>query len=314
MAPNRPNFGDPQVMTTRPGQADYPAALLGLPEDVRPAELHVMGEIPAGPCLAIVGTRNAPPADLALAASLAGVAVRQGLWILSGGALGIDAAAHRGALEARGRTVALVGGGLADPYPAQNRPLFAEMIGRDGALVSLDAADHPPLPFTFPRRNRVVAGWAVATLVVAAPTGSGALITARHAAAFGRPLAAVPGSAGADEWITRGATPVRGPADLSDWLGQALGPVAGAPVPDTFNSAGTAAPATDLRSVLTPQDQRVLALLGEHPLAVDELGERSGLGPSALLASLVSLELAGLCQSHPGPSYARSLHHQRTTA
>jgi DNA processing protein len=291
-----------------PGESGYPSGLTVLEPTLQPKVLHVLGELPDGPALAIVGTRQARPVDHQTTEELAAAAVGLGLWVLSGGALGVDAAAHRGALEAGGRTVALVGGGLSDPYPPQNRSLFLRMIESGSAVASLEAPEAPPTRASFPRRNKVVATWSRGTLVVAAPSRSGALITARDARQAGRPLAAVPGTAGTDELIAAGATPVSTPAELAAWA------MAFVAVPVSFlDPAGEAAAAAAPAPALSIEDRQVLALLGEHPRAVDELGGSSGLRPSALLACLVSLELRGLCLSYPGPSYARPPGKMRTT-
>ncbi len=170
------------------GGPGYPAALLDLPEP--PPVLFLRGALPDGPRAAVVGTRRATPDALALAGRLAADLARRGVTIVSGGAAGIDAAAHLAALDAGGRTVAVLGTGVDVIFPRGHAGLFAR-IARQGALVSELLPGTGPRRGFFPTRNRIVAGLAAETIVVQAPLRSGACLTARAARRFGRPVRVV---------------------------------------------------------------------------------------------------------------------------
>ncbi|RCK78165.1 MAG: Rossmann fold nucleotide-binding protein Smf [Candidatus Ozemobacter sibiricus] len=170
------------------GGPGYPAALLDLPEP--PPVLFLRGTLPEGPATAIVGTRHPVPAALALAEHLAADLARRGVTIVSGGAAGIDAAAHRGALAAGGRTVAVLGTGVDVVFPPDHAELFAR-IAAQGALVSELLPGTGPRRGFFPTRNRIIAGLAAETIVVQAPRRSGACLTARAARRYGRPVRVV---------------------------------------------------------------------------------------------------------------------------
>jgi DNA processing protein len=216
-----------------------------------------------------------------------------GATVVSGLARGIDTAAHEGALEASGRTVAVLGCGLDRTYPAENERL-AGRIASAGAVVSEFPLGAPPLPEHFPRRNRVIAGWSRAVVVVEAAARSGALNTARCAADEGRDVLAVPGhptqlaSAGTNQLIRDGAGLVRSAIDVAHELG--LEPPA---------TAAAAKP---------PADPLLGALAGDAPATLEELRARSGLETGALLARLTDLELRDVVRRLPGPLFVR--HHQ----
>ena len=174
-----------------PTDSRYPALLATIPS---PPELDVRGAFEAGDALAIaiVGARQATTYGLEVAESLAAELAARGVTIVSGLARGIDTAAHRGALAAGGRTIAVLGSGIQRLYPPENRPLAEEIIGR-GAVVSQFAPDAEPLNYHFPARNRTLAGLALGVVVVEAAERSGALITAGLAGELGRDVFAVPG-------------------------------------------------------------------------------------------------------------------------
>jgi len=214
-----------------------------------------------------------------------------GATVVSGLARGIDTAAHEGALDASGRTVAVLGSGLDRTYPAENERL-AGRITSAGAVVSEFALGTPPLPEHFPRRNRVIAGWSRAVVIVEAAARSGALNTARCAADEGRDVLAVPGhptqpaSAGTNQLIRDGAGLVRSAIDVAQEL-------------------GIAPPAAAAK---TPTDPLLGALAGDAPATLEELRDRSGLETGALLARLTDLELRDVIRRLPGPLFVR--HHQ----
>jgi DNA processing protein len=275
--------------------ANYPAALLHIADP--PLVLYARGRIErlAGPALAVVGSRNPTPGGAADAESFAQVLADAGLTIVSGLALGIDAAAHRGGLRGAASSMAVVGTGLDRIYPARNRDL-AHALARDGLLLSEFALGTPPVPSNFPRRNRIISGLSRGCLVVEAALQSGSLITARQALEQGREVFAVPGSIhsplskGCHWLIKQGAKLVESAQDVLDEL--QLPAPAPAVSPDALR-----APA--------PQEAAVLAALGFDPIDLDTLCARTGLTPDAASAMLLKLELDGYLDHVPGGLYQR---------
>lgn len=274
------------------GDSAYPAQLLEIADP--PALLYVRGN-PAllhRPGLAVVGSRNATPQGLKSAEEFAYVLAQGGLPIISGLALGIDAAAHRGALRAAGTTVAVIGTGADRLYPARNQTL-ARQIMETGAIVSEFPLGTPALAANFPRRNRIISGLARGVLVVEAAVESGSLITARLAAEQGRDVFAIPGSIhspvsrGCHRLIKQGAKLVESAQDVLEEL-------------QVF-----ALPLIEVEAVsqTTEEEQQVLAGLGHDPCSLDELAQRSGLTADALLAILMGLELEGRVAVLPGNCY-----------
>ena len=303
------------------GDAAYPPGLLEIPDP--PVLLYVKGDpaLLAGTALAIVGARSATPGGVANAQAFAEHLAGAGLTIVSGLALGIDAAAHRGALDhAEGKTVAVIGTGADRVYPARNQALAREIAQR-GAIVSELPLGTPALPHNFPRRNRLIAGLARGVLVVEAAVGSGSLITARLASECGREVFAIPGSIhsplarGCHRLIRDGAKLVETAADVLDEL--AWGGTARPPAQPATRSAarGRRRAAEDASQALfpppapdaelPPEQAAVLGALGHDPLDVDTLAARSGLTLDALYAILLSLELDGRISRLPGGRFQR---------
>jgi DNA processing protein len=249
----------------------FPAALRRSPRP--PADLWFAGRLPDShqPAVAMVGSRAASRAACRLAGDLAGSLVRSGYAVISGGALGIDAAAHRGALVAGGATFAVLGCGVDVLYPDRHGPLFAEIVA-SGGLLSEYPPGTPPRSGQFPVRNRIVAGLAQATLVVEARPASGALITARLAREAGRDVLAVPGSPGTDLLIASGAARA-----VEDSVGL-LARLAGAEVPERAVPPPLAALVEALRAgVSAPPD--IAAHLGVSlPEALGRLAEAELVG------------------------------------
>jgi DNA processing protein len=239
----------------------------------------------ARPAVAIVGARACSAYGRHVARSLGRDLGSAGLVVVSGLARGIDAEAHRGALEGGGVTVAVLGCGIDRDYPAANREL-ARQIAATGLVVSEYAPGVEPAPWRFPARNRIVAGLCAATVVVEARERSGALITADFALEEGREVFAVPGeitstlSAGANALLRLGATPLTRAQDVLESYG--LEPSAAAPV-----EVGPAAAAA-------------LARIREGAVGADELARASGLGAGELAAALTELELAGVVHVEEG--------------
>jgi DNA processing protein len=277
-----------------PGDPRYPAALLQTADP--PLLLYLQGD-PAAlqrPALAVVGSRGATPQGLANARAFARALAGRGWCIVSGLALGIDAAAHEGALDAEGGagTVAVVGTGLDRVFPARHRAL-AHRIAAAGALLSEYAPGAPPLREHFPERNRIIAGLAQGTLVVEAALASGSLITARQASEAGREVFAIPGSIhapqsrGCHALIRQGAKLVETAEDIIEELrGQRPLPLAVAP------AGGDA-------------EDPLLAALGHDPVTLDALLARTGESAATLSARLLELELEGRVARLPGGLYQR---------
>jgi DNA processing protein len=275
--------------------SDYPQALLDSADP--PTLLYVKGrlELLNLPALAIVGSRNASRQGEANAEAFAEALAAAGLVIVSGLALGIDAAAHRGALKS-GATIAVVGTGADRIYPARNQALTREIAER-GALMSEFPLGTPALAANFPRRNRIIAGLGRGCLVVEAAERSGSLITARLSADAGRDVFAIPGSIhstlskGCHKLIKQGAKLVESAQDVLEELDW----------PGDFTSApgGTRPPPQD------PGEAALLAALGHDPCDIDTLAARCGLTADTLLAMLLPLELAGRVAALPGNRYQR---------
>lgn len=269
---------------------DYPRPLLETPDP--PALLYVRGrrELLARPSLAIVGSRSATPQGTSNAEQFARAFSAAGLTIVSGLALGIDAAAHRGGLDAAGSTIAVLGTGADILYPPRNRAL-GERIAGEGLILSEFALGTPPHAGNFPRRNRVISGLARGCLVVEAALASGSLITARLAAEQGREVFAIPGSIhsphskGCHALIKQGAKLVESAQDLLQEL-------------------GIQAPAA-LSAAAAPAATGLLAQLGYDACDIDTLCARSGLTANEVSAMLLQLELDGKVASLPGGLYQR---------
>jgi DNA processing protein len=251
------------------------------------------------PQLAMVGSRNPTAGGCDHAQAFATNLARAGLVITSGLAMGIDAAAHHGALAAEGKTVAVTGNGLDRIYPARNKSLAAE-IARHGAIVSEFPPGTPPLAANFPRRNRIISGLSVGTLVIEAAIRSGSLITARLAAEQGREVFALPGSIhnplakGCHRLIRDGATLVETSADIIEELASLLGALA------------NIRPENEAESVENEQSHPLFAHLGYDPVDIDTLVVRSGLTAEQVSAMLLTLELHGSIEALPGGRYCRS--------
>lgn len=290
--------------------AAYPQALLETADP--PLLLYLMGDarLLAHPQrLAVVGSRNPTPQgaqnahDFALALAAAGVCVVSGL------ALGVDGAAHTGALDAGGATIAVVGTGLDRVYPSRHRAL-AHRIAAHGLVVSEFVLGTAPAPGNFPKRNRIIAGLSQGTLVVEAALASGSLITARLAAEMGREVFAIPGSIhstqakGCHALIRQGAKLVESAQDVLEDLRHVW------PLPAAEADMG---PATDARSTGGADDglggdteaARLLEALGHDPVGLDALQARTGWPTSQLQAVLLELELDGFVARAPGGLFQR---------
>ena len=278
------------------GDPLYPAALLEIPDP--PVLLYVKGDpaLLSRQSVAVVGARSATPQGEANAEAFATVLSQGGLGIVSGLALGIDAAAHRGGLAGPGSTVAVIGTGADRIYPARNATL-ARRIAEAGAIVSEYPLGTAPLAHNFPRRNRIIAGLAKGVLVVEAALKSGSLITARLATDCGREVFAIPGSIhspvarGCHQLIRDGAKLVESAEDILEEL--------------RLDVCRTAAPAAPMPGPADDENAPVIAALGHDPVDMDTLVQRTSLTPEALYAILLTLELEGRVSRLPGGRFQR---------
>ncbi|MBI5518251.1 MAG: DNA-processing protein DprA [Deltaproteobacteria bacterium] len=271
------------------------------------------------PLVALVGTRDADARGEGTAYALAAALAEAGLTVLSGGALGIDASAHLGAVDARGRSVVALPCGLAHWYPARHEELYGRLLGLGGALVSALHPDTPPSRWTFPRRNALVAALADVLVVVQAPVSSGALMTAELALRLGRRVLAVPYGAsdrrglGCLRLLRAGAGVCTGAEDVRAALARRDGALflPREPLRERPPAARTRAPslahahAAPPEDALDPDARLVLDTLRREPLHLDELSRLCGFATPRLQRSLLTLTLAGLCEDRGGCTFAR---------
>jgi DNA processing protein len=299
----------PDAHLLTPADAGYPALLREIASP--PPQLFVRGNVDvlSLPQLAIVGSRNATPAGAETAHSFASHLAARGFCITSGLAEGIDAAAHRGALAARGQTLAVCGTGPDIVYPRQHESLAEEIVAAGGAIVSEFAPGTRVFRANFPRRNRLISGLSIGTLVVEASVRSGALITARHAMEQGREVFAIPGSIhnpvarGCHRLIRNGAKLVETATDIVEELS---GLLAGLQLPDTPEGEGAT-----LEAPVGPADPdaeyaQLLAAMGWDPVDADSLVARSRLTIGEVSSMLLMLELQGSVRALSGGRYQRA--------
>ncbi len=281
----------------------YPSRLREIPD--APAVLFYQGnvELLSGPQLAMVGSRNASPSGLRTAQAFAAEFARTGLTITSGLASGIDTAAHRGALQEIGGTIAVVATGLDEVYPKTNRGM-AEKIGLEGCMISEYSPMTPARREQFPQRNRIISGLSLGVLVVEADTRSGSLITARLAGEQGREVFAIPGSIhqptsrGCHQLIRQGAKLVETTGDVLQELTPALRAV--------LREQPESAPSTpEQEKSLDPDAKKVLNQVDFAPTPLEEIAVHSNLPVELVLSKLLQLELAGRVSPLPGGRYQR---------
>ena len=285
------------------GDSDYPAALLDMPDP--PMILYALGQtaglanLTASNCIAMVGSRNPTPQGTQNAQAFAQSLSAAGLTVVSGLALGIDGAAHEGALHGAApealATIAVVGTGLDRVYPKHHLAL-AHRIAQQGLILSEYPLGTPPLNANFPKRNRLIAGLSQATLVVEAALQSGSLITAKQALEQGKEVLAIPGSIhstqakGCHALIKQGAKLVESAQDVLEELR----------LPDPFKTA-----TLTVADGETPEDEGLLVYLGFDPVHLDALQARCGLDTASLQTQLMILELDGQVARLPGGLFQR---------
>jgi DNA processing protein len=275
---------------------NYPQPLRHIPDP--PALLYGCGTLPEEPALAIVGTRHPTDVGRIFTEQLAEQLAAAGVVVTSGLARGIDTSAHRGVLNAGGKTVAVLGCGIDRVYPPENARLYREII-EQGALLSEYTPGTAPLPGHFPGRNRIISGLSKATLVVEAARDSGSLITAEFALEQGRDVMAVPGgidhktSYGPNLLIKQGAHPVTEASEILQLLGM-----------DRASKRGKCC-ADEAKFDLPEPALTVLSKLDLNPRHSDELAGESGLTPMELSAILLQLELQDYAEQLPGGRFIR---------
>ncbi len=296
-----------QVSLLVKGAADYPASIASIPDP--PLLLYVRGELtPADDvAVALVGSRQCTEYGRRIAARLATGLARAGATVISGLARGIDGVAHRAALQAGGRTVAVLAGGLSRIYPPEHKEL-ADQAAASGALITESSMAQEPLPGLFPARNRLISGMSRVVIVVEAGEGSGALHTAHHAAEQGRTVMAVPGpvdaaaSAGCNALIRDGVALCRNVEDVLEELHgvsvveQAAKTDAG-PKPKVEKAPPPS---------LSDEQRRVWDFLAGGTKTVDEMAQQLGLTAQQLGAGLMMMEMKRVVRRLPGNRYERS--------
>jgi len=287
---------------------DYPPLLREIPDP--PPLLYVYGRLePSARTLALVGSRNATDYGISTTRQLARHLAALQIIIVSGMAVGIDTAAHKGALEAKGNTVAVLGSGLGRIYPAENKALFHQ-IAENGAVVSEFPMMTEPEAYNFPVRNRIISGISLGTVVVEATQKSGSLITARLAAEQNREVFAVPGSVrsfksmGTHSLIKQGAKLVEHPKDILDELPHVFQDSASALKKTVDPDLSTTAPSDT--PLLTEDENRVFRVLTPYPVHVDDIVRKVSVPPGKALSILLQLELKQVVRQSPGKRFSVS--------
>jgi DNA processing protein len=281
------------IRAVHPGHPSYPRLLAEI--SGRPSLLYVRGELAAADdtAVAIVGTRRATPYGRQAAERIAAELAAAGITVVSGLARGVDAAAHRAALEAGGRTIAVLGSGPDVIYPAEHRRLAEQILG-SGAVLSEFPPGAKPDAQNFPARNRIVSGMTLGTLIVEAPVRSGALITASFAADQGREVFVLPGSIfaesaeGTNALLRDGARLIRSGDDILE---------------DLSLGGGRSLIATQSQMLLNDNERRLYDALAKEARHIDELAEEAGLPAATASALLLTMELKGLVRNHGAQYY-----------
>jgi DNA processing protein len=296
-----------QVVTRE--EAEYPKHLREIYDP--PLALYVRGSIGEGDphAVAIVGSRRTTLYGQEMARKLAYQLARVGVTVVSGAARGIDTCAHRGTLQAKGRTVAVLGCGVDVAYPPENKDLLAQIAAKGGAVVSEFPLGTKPDRQTFPMRNRVISGWSLGVVVVEANARSGALITASFAAEQGRQVFAVPGRAdsalskGSNHLIKDGAKLTE---DVEDILSEFEYLFPKTNKTERPAEAGNGGQGTTGSLKVSEIEQKVLAAIGDEEAVMDEIIRRSGLTAACVSAALLALEMKRIVKQLPGKVFARS--------
>ncbi|MGB2705606.1 MAG: DNA-processing protein DprA [Candidatus Omnitrophota bacterium] len=264
-----------------------------------PEELFIDGKILASDsdAIAIVGTRRATPYGLEQCEKLSFDLAVRGITVVSGMALGIDSAAHRGAIKAGGRTIAVLGSGHNNIYPAENKKLYREIV-KNGAVISEFPPDTLPFKANFPRRNRIISGISRGVIVVEAPGRSGALITADFALEQGREVFAMPGnissakSSGANRLIKEGAKLVENVEDILEEL-------------NYVNNVKEVKSDVSRIPSMSFEEKAIFDILGDRPKPIDEISETVEIPVNKISKTLLKLELKKLIKALPGENFVK---------
>ncbi len=293
-----------------PNDPEYPKNLKNIHRP--PKQLYVNGTLEERDeiAVAIVGSRRASMYGLEMSEKLAFELALRGVTVVSGMARGVDSAAHRGALKAKGRTIAVMGSGHNDIYPPENKELYAEIV-KCGAVLTEYENDMPSLPQHFPARNRIISGLSLGVVVVEAARNSGALITAGFAAEQGREVFAIPGrissttSAGTNDLIRDGARLVQSADDIMEELKLCeMKPTAGEKAEETDGKIGRMTKAYIYNS-LTEDERTVYTALSDDPVYIDDIIATTGMEPAKASKVLLNLQLKKLIREVPGKQYIR---------
>jgi DNA processing protein len=301
-----------ETITLAPDDAAYPPVLRALASPEKPPPtLYVRGELPRLPGIAVVGRRAASAEAITFTRALVHDLAAAGFSVWSGGALGVDAAAHEAALSARAPTVVVAGAGLSNPYPAEHAPLFDRVLRAGGALVSRLPDPTPPRPAHFLARNQVLAAMTVATVVVEAGLQSGARSASAAARRLGRPLCVVPhppwseAGAGCAEELVLGARAVTCAKDVLAAIGHGPAPLrrrsAVRPEPTTLPLPLQ----TGEKPTLGRLEQTILGVLTHRPMHVDVICATVGAPLPAVAGALLTLTLQAVVVEGPAGSYRR---------
>ena len=273
------------------GDREYPESLEAM--STQPRVIYGRGDraVLSQPCLAVIGARQATPYGLTIASMAGRVAAESGIVLVSGGAMGCDAAAARGALDAGGRTIVVSGVGADRIYPQSSADVYARAVAQGGAVISLEHWGSEPVPYRFPKRNRIIAALSKAVLVCEAGSRSGTTSTAMAAVDYGREVYAAPGSIfsqysqGANALIRDGANIITCEADLEMLLSRDYG---------VLRLVG--------ERVVKPRD-RILSALVATPLRVDDLAHQMGETPLDMMRKIAELEVLGAVVRLPDGRY-----------
>lgn len=294
------------IRKVTPDDKEYPANLGNIYDP--PKVLYVKGGFDERDAIAvaIVGSRRASAYGIEMAEKFGYQLASRGVTVVSGMAIGVDSAAHRGALKAKGRTIAVMGSGHGNIYPPQNIDLYRSIAG-SGAVVTEYEDDMAPLPYNFPRRNRIISGLSLGVVVVEAARNSGALITANFAAEQGRTVLAVPGkasshtSAGTNELIKDGAVLVQSAEDVLTELSIKEKRY----LPEDPKGRIEKMAKAYVYNALSEDERKVYKVLSDEPAYIDDVANSAGIDMSRTSKALLELELKSLIKEVPGKQFIR---------
>lgn len=292
--------------------AEYPKNLRNIHRP--PKQLYVNGTLLESDevAVALVGSRRASLYGIEMSEKLGYELALRGVTVVSGMARGVDTAAHRGALKAKGRTIAVMGSGHGDIYPPENKKLYKEIAER-GAVITEYEDDMEPLAYNFPQRNRIISGLSLGVVVVEAAKDSGALITASLAAEQGREVFALPGkissstSSGTNALIKDGARLVQSVDDILEELRlHEIKPLEGEER-DKIDDRIARVTKAYIYNSLTEDERKIFKALSDEPMHIDDIVDRSGLEQGNALKILLNMQLKRIAEERPGKRYVKKI-------